>query len=88
MITEQGRGFPFQLGREIPWDEIKMIVSQTTEAGIQTNMTGQGTDDQWAPIGESDTTEMKTETIGVSGKKDPIELEGKKKSILVQNRRC
>ena len=24
-----------------------MIVSQTTEAGIQTNMKGQGTDDQW-----------------------------------------
>ena len=47
MITEQEGGFPFQLGREIPRNEIKMIVSQTTEAGIQTSMTGQGTDDQW-----------------------------------------
>ena len=47
MITEQGRGFPFQLGRETPRNEIKMIVSQTTEARIQTSMTGQGTDDQW-----------------------------------------
>ena len=47
MITEQGGGFPFQLGREIARNEIKMIVSQTTEAGIQTSMTGQGTDDQW-----------------------------------------
>ena len=47
MITEQGGGFPFQLGREVPRKEIKMIVSQTTEAGIQTSMTGQGTDDQW-----------------------------------------
>ena len=33
MITEQGRGFPFQLGREIPRNDIKMIVSQTTETG-------------------------------------------------------
>ena len=47
MITEQGGGFPFQLGREVPQNEIKMIVSQTTEAGIHTSMTGQGTDDQW-----------------------------------------
>ena len=33
MITEQGGGFPFQLGREIPRNDIKMIVSQTTETG-------------------------------------------------------
>ena len=31
MVTEQGREFPFTLGREIPRNEVEMIVSQRTQ---------------------------------------------------------
>ena len=85
MITEQG---------EMPRNEIKMIVSQTTEAGIQTSMTGQGTDDQsenyrgctnWR---EQHYWDDNTDCWDVGEQIDPIELDGKRKSIVVQNIRC
>ena len=41
MIHEQGEEFTFIMGREFPRNEIKMIVKQRTEAGIQTSETGQ-----------------------------------------------
>ena len=47
MIHEQGEEFPFVIGREFPRNEIKMIVNQRTEAGIQTSETGQRMGEQW-----------------------------------------
>ena len=39
MIHEQREGFPFVMGREIPRNEIKMVIDQRTETGMQTNET-------------------------------------------------
>ena len=47
MIHEEGEEFPFVMGREFPRNEIKMIVNQRTEAGIQTSETGQRMGEQW-----------------------------------------
>ena len=47
MGNEQGREFPFTLGREIPRNEVKMIVSQRTGTGIQTSVTGHEMGEQW-----------------------------------------
>ena len=47
MVNEQGREFPFTLGREIPRNEVKMIVSQRTETGIQTSVTGHEMGEPW-----------------------------------------
>ena len=40
MVNEQGREFLFTMGREIPRSEVKTIISQRTETGIQTSETG------------------------------------------------
>ena len=40
MVSKQGGEFPFAMGREIPRNEVKMIISQRTETGIQTSETG------------------------------------------------
>ena len=47
MIHEQGEEFPFVVGREIPRNEIRMVINQRTEAGIQTSETGQRVGEQW-----------------------------------------
>ena len=39
MINEQGGEFPFAMGSEFPRNEVKMIISQRTETGIQTSET-------------------------------------------------
>ena len=49
MINEQGGEFPFAMGSEFPRNEVKMIISQRTETGIQTS-------DGGTPIGENDLT--------------------------------
>ena len=41
MIHEQRREFPLVMGREIPRNEIRMVINQRTETGIQTSETGQ-----------------------------------------------
>ena len=41
MIHEQREGFPIVMGREIPRNEIRMVIDQRTETGMQTNETGQ-----------------------------------------------
>ena len=46
-VNEQGGEFPFTLGREIPRNEVKVIVSQRTETGIQTSVTGHEMGEQW-----------------------------------------
>ena len=47
MVTELGREFPFTQGRDILRNEVKMIVSQRTETGIQTSVTGHEMGEQW-----------------------------------------
>ena len=47
MINEQGREFPFAMGSEFPRNEVKMIISQRTETGIQTSETGHKMGEQW-----------------------------------------
>ena len=47
MINEQGREFPFTMGKEIPHNEVKMIISQRTETGVQTSETGHEMGEQW-----------------------------------------
>ena len=51
---EQGGSFPFEMGKEIPWEEVRMNLSQSTETGTQTNVTREGeenskreTEEQW-----------------------------------------
>ena len=46
MINEQREGFPV-MGREIPRSEIRMVIDQRTETGMQTNETGQRVGEQW-----------------------------------------
>ena len=40
MINEQGREFSFVMGSEYPRNEVKMIINQRKETGIQTSETG------------------------------------------------
>ena len=47
MIHEQGEEFPFVMGREFPRNEIRMVINQRTETGIQTIETGQRMGEQW-----------------------------------------
>ena len=47
MIHEQGEEFPFVMGREFPRNEIRMVINQRTETGIQTSETGQTVGEQW-----------------------------------------
>ena len=47
MINEQGGEFPFAMGSEFPHNEVKMIISQRTETGIQTSETGHKMGEQW-----------------------------------------
>ena len=47
MISEQGREFPFVMGSEFPSNEVKMIINQRTETGIQTSETGHKMGEQW-----------------------------------------
>ena len=47
MVNEQEGEFPFTMGREIPRNEVKMIVSWRTETGIQTSETGHEMGEQW-----------------------------------------
>ena len=47
MIHEQREEFPFVMGREIPRNEIRMVINQRTETGIQTSETGQRVGEQW-----------------------------------------
>ena len=47
MINEQGREFPFAMEREFPRNEVKMIIGQRTETGIQTSETGCEMREQW-----------------------------------------
>ena len=47
MIHEQREGFPFVMGREIPRNEIRMVIDQKTETGMQTSETGQRVGEQW-----------------------------------------
>ena len=46
-VNEQGREFPFTLGREIPQNEVKMIGSKRTDTGIETSVTGHEMGEQW-----------------------------------------
>ena len=61
MIHEQREEFPFVMGREILRNEIRMVIDQRTETGIQTSETGQRVGEQWkvnggTTIGENDLT--------------------------------
>ena len=47
MFHEQREEFPFVMGREIPRNEIRMVIDQRTETGIQTSKTGQRVGEQW-----------------------------------------
>ena len=47
MINEQGREFPNVMGIEFPRNEVKMIIDQRTETGIQTSETGHKMGEQW-----------------------------------------
>ena len=47
MIHEQRKEFSFVMGREIPCNEIRMVINQRTETGIQTSETGQRVGEQW-----------------------------------------
>ena len=47
MVTEQGGEFQFAMGSEFPRNEVKMIISQRTETGIQTSETGHEMGEQW-----------------------------------------
>ena len=80
MINEQGGEFPFAMGSESPRNEVKMIISQRTETGIQTSETGHKMGDNGkvtggTPIGER--------LLGSRETKNPCELERKKKSTVV-----
>ena len=39
-IHEQREEFPFIMGREVPRNEIRMVIDQRTETGMQTSETG------------------------------------------------
>ena len=47
MIHEQREEFPYVMGREISRNEIRMVIDQRTETGVQTNETGQRVGEQW-----------------------------------------
>ena len=47
MINEQGGEFPCVMGSEFPRNEVKMIINQRTETGIQTSETGHKMGEQW-----------------------------------------
>ena len=47
MVNEQGGEFPFVMGSEFPRNEVKMIINQRTETGIQTSETGHKMGEQW-----------------------------------------
>ena len=47
IIHEQREEFPFVMGREIPRNEIRMVIDQRTETGMQTNETDQRVGEQW-----------------------------------------
>ena len=69
MVNEQGREFPFTMGREIPRNEVNMIVSQRTETGIQTSEAGHEMGEQWEndwrnTNWENDSIETRTGTTG------------------------
>ena len=78
MIHEQGEEFPFVMGREIPRNEIRMVINQRTETGIQTSETGQRVGEQW----ESQWRNTNWR------KRFDYWLKRKEKSTMVQDRRC
>ena len=73
------------MGREIPCNEVKMIISQRTETEIQTSETGKLLEKH--QLEETILQRRKQGLPGSRETKNPYELESKKKSTLVQNRR-
>ena len=47
MIHEQREEFPFVMGRQIPRNEIRMVIDQKTETGMQASETVQRIGEQW-----------------------------------------
>ena len=47
MIHEQREEFAFVMGREIPHNEIRMVINERTETGMHTSETGKRVGEQW-----------------------------------------
>ena len=80
MINEQGG--------EFPRNEVKMIISQRTETGIQTSETGYEMGEQWESHWRNTNWRKRFDYWGVGKQRIPMNLKSKKKSTLVQDRRC
>ena len=78
MINEQGREFPFAMGRQIPRNEVKMIISQRTETGIQTSETGHEMGEQWESHWRNTNWGKRFDYWGVGKQKIPMSLRARR----------
>ena len=74
MIHEQGEEFPFVMGREIPRNEIRMIINQRTETGIQTSETGHRVGEQWESQWRNTNWGKRFDYWGVGKQRIPVGL--------------
>ena len=88
MIHEQREEFPFVMGREIPRNEIRMVIDQKTETGMQTSETGKRVGEQWERQWEEQQLEKTIRLLGSRETKNPCGSMGKEESTMVQDRRC
>ena len=78
MVNEQVVEFPFTMGREIPHNEVKMIISQRTETGIQTSETGHEMGEQWENHWRNTNWGKRVDYWGVGKQKIPMSLRARR----------
>ena len=78
MVNEQGREFPFAMGRESPLIEVKMIISHRTETGIQTSETGYEMGEQWESHWRNTNWRKRFDYWGVGKQRIPMNLRARR----------
>ena len=73
-IHEQREEFPFVMGREIPRNEIRMVIDQRTETGMQTSETGQRVGEQWESQWRNNNWGKRFDYWGVGKQRIPVGL--------------
>ena len=74
MIHEQREEFPLATGREIPRNEIGMVIDQRTETGMQTSETGQRVGEQWESQWKKNSWGKRFDNLGVGKQRIPVGL--------------
>ena len=74
MINEQGGEFPFVMGSEFPRNDVKTIINQRTETGIQTSETGHKMGEQWESHWRNTIWGKRFDFWGVGKQRIPVSL--------------